>query len=78
MPPKIYLDKDADLKNLQGKICAIIGFGSQGHAQALNLKESGIDVIIGLYPKSKSRARATKLGFQVMNTAISHQATQSY
>ena len=69
MPPKIYLDKDADLKNLQGKICAIIGFGSQGHAQALNLKESDIDVIIGLYPKSKSRARATKLGFQVMNTA---------
>ncbi|MFZ4116267.1 MAG: ketol-acid reductoisomerase [Chthoniobacterales bacterium] len=68
MPAKIYTDKDADLKHLKGKTCAVIGFGSQGHAHALNLKESGIDVIVGLYPKSKSRAVATKLGFKVMNT----------
>ena len=69
MPAKIYTDKDADLKFLKGKTCAVIGFGSQGHAHALNLKESGVKVIIGLYPKSKSRAVAKKLGFQVFDTA---------
>ena len=69
MSAKIYTDKDADLKNLKGKTCAVIGFGSQGHAHALNLKESGVNVIVGLYPKSKSRAVATKLGFKVMDTA---------
>ena len=69
MPAKIYTDKDADLKNLKNKTCAVIGFGSQGHAHALNLKESGVNVIIGLYPKSKSRAVATKLGFTVLDTA---------
>jgi len=69
MPAKIYTDKDADLKVLKGKTCAVIGFGSQGHAHALNLKESGIKVIIGLYPKSKSRAVAEKLGFKVYDTA---------
>ena len=53
MPAKIYTDKDADLKFFKGKTCAVIGFGSQGHAHALNLKESGVKVIIGLYPKSK-------------------------
>lgn len=69
MPAKIYTDKDADLKFLKEKTCAVIGFGSQGHAHALNLKESGVKVIIGLYPKSKSRAVAKKLGFQVFDTA---------
>ena len=54
---KIYSDKDADLKVLAGKTCAVLGFGSQGHAHALNLKESGVKVIIGLYPGSKSRGR---------------------
>lgn len=68
MAAKIYTDKDADLKNLQAKICAVIGFGSQGQAHALNLKESGITVIIGLHPKSKSRLVALKLGFKVFNT----------
>ncbi len=53
MPAKIYKDKDADLKYLQGKTCAVIGFGSQGHAHALNLKESGVNVVIGLYKGSK-------------------------
>jgi len=69
MPAKIYTDKDADLANLKGKTCAVIGFGSQGHAHALNLKESKVKVIIGLYAKSKSRAVAEKLGFKVMDTA---------
>ncbi len=44
---KLYYDKDADLKNLKGKKVAIIGYGSQGHAHANNLKDSGIDVIVG-------------------------------
>jgi ketol-acid reductoisomerase len=65
---KIYSDKDADLKVLAGKTCAVLGFGSQGHAHALNLKESGVKVIIGLYPGSKSRAVAAEKGFQVFDT----------
>ena len=69
MPAKIYTDKDADLGVLKGKTCAVIGFGSQGHAHALNLKESGVKVIIGLYPKSKSRAVAEEYGLKVMDTA---------
>jgi len=69
MPAKVYTDKDADLNEFKGKTLAVIGFGSQGHAHALNLKESGCEVIIGLYPKSKSRAVAEKLGFKVFDTA---------
>ncbi len=69
MPAKIYTEKDADLGVLKGKTCAVIGFGSQGHAHALNLKESGVKVIIGLYPKSKSRAVAEEQGFKVYDTA---------
>jgi ketol-acid reductoisomerase len=69
MPAKIYTDKDADLGQLKGKTCAVIGFGSQGHAHALNLKESGVKVIIGLYPGSKSRAVAKDKGFEVVDTA---------
>ena len=69
MPVKIYTDKDADLSALKGKTCAVIGFGSQGHAHALNLKESGVKVIIGLYPTSKSIAVAKEQGFTVMDTA---------
>ena len=59
---KIYTDKDADLGVLKGKTCAVLGFGSQGHAHALNLKDSGVKVIIGLYPGSKSRAVAKDKG----------------
>jgi len=69
MPAKIYSDKDADLKALKGKTVAVIGFGSQGHAHALNLKESGVKVIIGLYPGSKSIAAAKKHGFEVLTSA---------
>ena len=69
MPAKIYTDKDATLDALQGKTVAVIGFGSQGHAHALNLKDSGITVVIGLYPGSKSREVATEKGFEVLDTA---------
>jgi ketol-acid reductoisomerase len=69
MAAKIYTDKDADLKVLKGKTCAVIGFGSQGHAHALNLKDSKVKVIVGLYKGSKSRAVAKKLGFEVYDTA---------
>ena len=69
MAAKIYTDKDADLGVLKGKTCAVIGFGSQGHAHALNLKDSGVKVIVGLYPKSKSRKVAEEYGFKVMDTA---------
>ena len=68
MAAKIYTDKDADLGVLSGKTCAVIGFGSQGHAHALNLKESGVKVIIGLYKGSKSAEVASKLGFEVHET----------
>ena len=69
MPAKIYTEKDASLAPLKGKTCAVIGFGSQGHAHALNLKESGVNVIIGLYPGSKSRAVAEEKGLKVYDTA---------
>jgi ketol-acid reductoisomerase len=65
---KIYTDKDADLSVLKGKTCAVLGFGSQGHAHALNLKESGVKVIVGLYEGSKSIAVAKEKGFQVFPT----------
>ena len=64
---KIYTDKDADLSVLKGKTCAVLGFGSQGHAHALNLKESGVKVIIGLLPTSQSVAVAKEKGFQVFS-----------
>src|SRR5262245_2088893 len=60
MPAKIYYDQDADLGLLKGKKIAVIGYGSQGHAHALSLKDSGQDVVVGLYNGSKSWARAEK------------------
>jgi len=68
MPAKVYTDKDADLNVLKGKTLAVLGFGSQGHAHALNLKESGCKVIIGLYKGSKSKAVAEEKGFKVYET----------
>ena len=68
MPAKVYTDKDANLKDLKGKTLAVLGFGSQGHAHALNLKESGCKVIIGLYKSSKSRRVAKQKGFEVFDT----------
>jgi ketol-acid reductoisomerase len=69
MPAKVYTDKDADLNVLHGKTCAVIGFGSQGHAHALNLKDSGIDVIVGLYSGSKSIPAAKEHGFETLEVA---------
>jgi len=66
---KIYYQKDCDLNQLNGKTVAIIGYGSQGHAHALNLKESGVNVIIGLYEGSKSWAKAEKQGMTVYTAA---------
>jgi ketol-acid reductoisomerase len=66
---KVYTDKDADLSVFKGKTLAVLGFGSQGHAHALNLKESGAHVIIGLYEGSKSAAVAKDKGFEVYLTA---------
>ena len=66
---KMYYDKDCDLSLLEGKKIAIIGYGSQGHAHALNLRDSGIDVVIGLYDGSKSAQAAKTDGFTVLSTA---------
>ena len=66
---KIYYQKDCDLNLLKGKTVAIIGYGSQGHAHALNLKESGVNVVIGLYEGSKSWAKAEKQGMTVYTAA---------
>jgi ketol-acid reductoisomerase len=66
---KVYTDKDADLGVLQNKTLAVLGFGSQGHAHALNLKDSGCDVTIGLYEGSKSIPVAQEKGFKVVSTA---------
>ena len=62
---KIYYQEDCNLSMLEGKTIAIIGYGSQGHAHALNLKESGCDVIVGLYEGSKSWAKAQSQGLKV-------------
>ena len=59
---RMYYDTDANLDLLANKTIAIIGYGSQGHAHALNLKDSGMNVVVGLYPGSKSAAKATDAG----------------
>jgi ketol-acid reductoisomerase len=66
---KMYYDKDADLSLIQAKKVAVMGYGSQGHAHALNLKDSGVDVRIGLPPTSASRAKAEKEGLRVVDPA---------
>lgn len=64
--PKIYYNADCDINVLKGKTVAIIGYGSQGHAHALNLHESGVDVVVGLYEGSKSWKKAEEAGLKVM------------
>ena len=63
---EIFYDKDADLSIVQGRKVAVLGFGSQGHAHALNLKDSGVDVVVGLPEGSKSRAKASEQGLKVL------------
>ncbi|HEU5304933.1 MAG TPA: ketol-acid reductoisomerase [Gemmatimonadales bacterium] len=69
MPAKIYYDQDADLGLLKGRKIAVVGYGSQGHAHALNLRDSGQDVVVGLYKGSKSWAKAEKDGLRVTTVA---------
>ncbi len=69
MPAKVYYDQDADLEALKQKRIAIIGYGSQGHAHALNLRDSGCDVVVGLYEGSRSAERAREDGIAVMTVA---------
>ena len=71
--PKIYYQADCDINVLKGKTVAIIGYGSQGHAHALNLRDSGVNVIIGLYKGSRRWDHVKELGFEVYTTA---EATQ--
>jgi ketol-acid reductoisomerase len=66
---EIFYDKDADLSLIQGKKVAVIGYGSQGHAHALNLRDSGVEVVVGLKPDSKSKAKAEEAGFKVLPSA---------
>ncbi len=69
MTMKVYYDKDADLSAIQAKKVAVLGYGSQGHAHANNLKDSGVDVVVGLRPESGSAAKATKAGLTVQPVA---------
>jgi ketol-acid reductoisomerase len=71
---KMYYDSDANLDLLNGKTVAIIGYGSQGHAHALNLKDSGVNVIVGLYEGSRSVAKAEAAGLTVKSVADAAQA----
>lgn len=66
---RLFHEEDCNLSLLQGKKIAIIGYGSQGHAHALNLKDSGCDVVVGLYEGSKSKAKAEAQGLTVMTNA---------
>jgi ketol-acid reductoisomerase len=68
MAARVYTDRDIDLAWLKGKTCAVIGFGAQGRAQALNLRDSGLRVLIGLHRGSKSRAVARRNRFKVFDT----------
>ncbi|MBQ4310358.1 MAG: ketol-acid reductoisomerase [Oscillospiraceae bacterium] len=66
---KIFYQEDCDLGRLDGKTVAIIGYGSQGHAHALNLKESGVNVVVGLYEGSRSKTKAESQGLKVVSVA---------
>jgi ketol-acid reductoisomerase len=66
---QVYYDRDADLKHLSGKMVAVLGYGSQGHAHANNLRDSGVDVVVGLRRDSSSWEKAEKAGLRVLETA---------
>lgn len=67
--PKVFHDQDADLSLIQARKVAVIGYGSQGHAHSLNLKDSGVDVRVGLPSTSRSRSKAEKAGLTVLSIA---------
>src|SRR5436305_15081913 len=69
MAVQMYYDDDADLSILQQRTVAVLGFGSQGHAHALNLRDSGVDVRVGLPEGSQSRAKAADQGLRVLSPA---------
>jgi ketol-acid reductoisomerase len=69
MPAEVFYDDDADLSIIQGRKVAVIGYGSQGHAHSLSLRDSGVDVVVGLQEGSKSRAKAEEQGLRVMTPA---------
>ena len=72
-----YYEQDGNLDLLKGRTIAIIGYGSQGHAHALNLRDSGLDVVVGLYPGSKSWQKAEAAGLKVMSTADAAKAADT-
>src|SRR6516164_5132300 len=69
MPATMYYDQDADLSMLKGKTIAVIGYGSQGHAQAQNLRDSGCEVVVGQRPGSANHDLAVRDGFKPMSAA---------
>src|SRR5215218_6439129 len=69
MPATIYYDDDADPALLEGRKVAVLGYGSQGHAHALNLKDSGVDVRVGLRDGSSSKKKAQEAGLKVLSIA---------
>lgn len=75
--PKRFYEKDGDLSYLSGKVVAIIGYGSQGHAHALNLRDSGLDVIVGLNKESKSWQKAEAAGLKVHTVADAAKAADA-
>src|SRR6202789_2265590 len=75
--PRRFYEKDGNIDNLKGKKIAIIGYGSQGHAHALNLRDSGLDVIVGLPEASKSRAKAEAAGLTVLTPAEAAKAADT-
>src|SRR3984885_6309477 len=75
--PRRFYEKDGNTDLLKGKKIAIIGYGSQGHAHALNLRDSGLDVIVGLPADSKSRAKAESAGLRVLSTAEAAKAADT-
>jgi ketol-acid reductoisomerase len=74
---KRFYEKDGDLNRLKGRTVAIIGYGSQGHAHALNLRDSGVDVVVGLYPGSKSWQKAEATGLKVLTTSEAAKAADT-
>ena len=64
---RVYYDKDADLARLEGKTVAVLGYGSQGHAHSLNLRDSGVDVVVGLRPGSPTVKKAKDAGLRVLS-----------